>query len=216
MKFTRAALLSLILLLLDAAYGYSRVHIGFKGGYNMGLHYGNKSSEDPYDVTTHFRHAAGGGAFIYVGITESFGIQHELLYIMKGSREDIVLVDAPVVTYVEYDMNYLEIPVAFKFTAHRFKGFSLYGMSGFALSILLKSHYELAGTVEVDVGAKSPHRPSRHPATCRTWTSSISDFSLGAVSISRSGIKTFSSNTASPSAGTNSCCRRIQDRTRCR
>jgi len=153
MRFIKISLVVCLLCLWATNSSAKRsLEFGLKAGYNLSQHYGTKAGAENYEVDTHFRHAAGGGLFIYSPITEAFGIQQELLYVMKGSREDIVIKDQPIQVKVDYDMDYVEIPVLFKFQEHRFRKFSLYGFSGFALSIMVRARYKLVGTVEFNEG----------------------------------------------------------------
>ena len=152
MKRFRISLILLFSLWVNSSSADKHPEFGLKVGYNLSQHYGTKAGAENYEVDTHFRHAAGGGLFIYSPITEAFGIQQELLYVMKGSREDIIIKDQPIQVKVEYDMDYIEIPVLFKFQEHKFRKFTLYGFSGFALSIMVKAHYDLVGTVEFNEG----------------------------------------------------------------
>jgi hypothetical protein len=103
----------------------------------------------PYTVDTYSRHGFVGGILIYYPITESFGIQQEFLYVMKGSREDIQMIDLPVNVHPEYDLNYFEIPIVFRYIFVRLGKIKLYGSTGFALSILLNGEYRLEGDIDV-------------------------------------------------------------------
>lgn len=152
MKRFRVFLILLFGLWVKESFANQHLEFGLKAGYNLSQHYGTKAGAENYEVDTHFRHAAGGGVFMYSPITEAFGIQQELLYVMKGSREDIAIRDQPIRVRVDYDMDYVEIPVLFKFQEHKFRKFTLYGFSGFALSILVKAHYSLVGTIEFNKG----------------------------------------------------------------
>jgi hypothetical protein len=141
-----------VLCVSNSAPAAAKIKFGLKAGYTLSQHYGSKTGTENYQIGTHFRHAAGGGALIYVPITEAFGMQHELLYVLKGSREDICIKDQPIQVKVQYDLDYLEIPTLFKFQVHQFKHIGIYGFSGFALSILLHAHYDLKGTVDFNDG----------------------------------------------------------------
>ena len=135
------------------------VRFGLKGGYSMSTQYGINVPDIPYTVDTHFRHGLAGGLMVYFPITESFGIQQELLYVMKGSREDITMKDLPVNTHTEYNLNYLELPFVFRYTFVKLGNFKIYGSSGFALSILLNGESKLNGVVDMG-GAKIPFTES--------------------------------------------------------
>lgn len=123
---------------------------GFRAGYSMATQYGILEPDIPYDVDVYYRHAMAGGLFVYYPITESFGIMQEFLFAMKGSREDIILKDRPISTRTEYDMNYFEIPIVFRYTFVTLGKCSVYACSGFTLSIFLNGEYRLSGVAEVE------------------------------------------------------------------
>lgn len=155
MKKLIFALLLLSLLLNNSVSAQTGVRFGFRGGYSMATQYGITDPDIPYTVDTYYRHGLAGGLLIYYPITESFGIQQEFLYVMKGSREDITMKDLPVETHTEYDINYFEIPIVFRYTFVRLGNLEIYGCSGFALSILLNGEYRLKGVVEIQ-GVQTP------------------------------------------------------------
>lgn len=125
-----------------------KLGIGCKAGYNLSLNYGNKADAKMYGVDSHFRHAAAAGLYLYLPIIGTFGMQYELLYVMKGSRNDIALKEEPIRVDVAYGLDYLEIPVFFKLQVQCFGKIKLFATSGWALSVLLKTDYDLTGTVE--------------------------------------------------------------------
>jgi len=122
---------------------------GIKGGYSMATQYGIEDPDIPYTVDVAFRHGIAFGLLAYFPITESFGIQQEVLYVMKGSREDINMINMPVKTHTEYDLNYFEIPIVFRYTFVRLWDLDIYGSTGFALSIMLDGEYRLSGQILV-------------------------------------------------------------------
>jgi hypothetical protein len=103
-------------------------------------------------VDSHWRHGFAGGVLAYFPVTESFGIQQELLYITKGSSEDITMNDQPVKTHTEYNLNYFELPFIFRYTFVKIGKLGIYGSTGFALSILLNGDSRLDGTVDAGGG----------------------------------------------------------------
>ena len=142
---------SLLLLLLTAPLtAQTGVHFGFKGGYSMSLQYGITPVDNKYTVSTSSRHAAAGGFMMKYPITESFSIQQEFLYVMKGSRHDIGIPAESVQTLTVYDINYFEIPLVLRYTFLHLGSFRVYGHCGWALSILLNGRVRLDGTVEDD------------------------------------------------------------------
>ncbi|MDT8325017.1 MAG: porin family protein, partial [Bacteroidota bacterium] len=146
-----AAAFSLLLLLsttpLPAQTG---VRFGLKGGYSMSLQYGITPVDNRYTVSTSWRHAAAGGFMLHYPITESFAVQQEFMYVMKGSRHDIGIPADGVQTLTLYDINYFEIPLVFRYIFLHLGDYKVYGNCGWALSILLNGRVELDGTVEED------------------------------------------------------------------
>jgi hypothetical protein len=136
------------------------VRFGLKGGYSLSTQYGITDPNLPYTVDTHVRHGLAGGVLVYFPITESFGIQQECLYVTKGSSEDITMTTQPIKTHTEYNLNYLEIPLIFRYTFVKLGNFKIYGSSGFALSVLLNGESKLDGTVDVGGGTLIPFSES--------------------------------------------------------
>ena len=159
MKKITFALLLLPILVNSSLSAQTGVRFGLKGGYSMSTQYGIDVPEIPYTVDSHFRHGLAGGLLVYFPITESFGIQQEFLYVMKGSREDITMKNLAVNTHTEYNLNYLELPFVFRYTFVKLGNFKIYGSSGFALSILLNGESKLNGVVEMG-GMKIPFTES--------------------------------------------------------
>ena len=149
MKKVIYSLLFITLLLNSSLSAQTGVRFGLKGGYSLSTQYGITVPDIPYSVDTHFRHGLAGGILVYFPITESFGIQQELLYVTKGSREDITMNTQPIKTHTEYNLNYFELPLVFRYTFVKLGNFKIYGSSGFALSILLNGESELNGVVDV-------------------------------------------------------------------
>lgn len=141
------AMMSLAPMHLAAQEG---VKFGFRGGYSMATQYGILEPDIPYTVDVFFRHGLGGGLLIYYPITNSFGIQQEFLYVQKGSREDIDLLDRPIFSHTEYDLSYFEIPVIMRYAFLSLGEYTVFGTSGFALSILLDGEYRLSGVAEIN------------------------------------------------------------------
>ena len=141
--------LFLFCLLNSSLSAQTGVRFGLKGGYSLATQYGIDVPDIPYSVETHYRHGLVGGIVVYFPITESFGVQQEFLYVMKGSREDITMHTLPVNTHTEYDLNYFELPFIVRYTFVRFGNVNIYGSSGFALSILLNGESHLKGVVDM-------------------------------------------------------------------
>jgi hypothetical protein len=112
---------------------------GFKGGLNMA----DISSDD--DADTDFRNGFSGGGFFGMGIGESFGVQLEGLYVMKGAKGEVAGDDATA------KIDYLEFPVLFvaKFPAGETLGFNVFGGPTFGFNI--NSELEVDGSDTLDL-----------------------------------------------------------------
>jgi len=150
MKRMLFACIFLMVLMHNVLSAQNGVRFGLRAGYSMATQYGIHTPDIPYTVDVFYRHGLAGGLLIYYPITESFGMQQEFLYVQKGSLEDIDLKDRPIYTHTEYDLNYFEIPIVMRYSFLRLGKCTIYGCSGFALSILLNGEYRLSGIAEVD------------------------------------------------------------------
>ena len=126
------------------------VRLGFKGGYSMATQYGITLPNMQYTVDTYYRNGFAGGIMFNFPISETFGVQQEFLYVMKGSSENIKMLTQPVSSNTVYKLNYFEIPFILRYTFVRFGDFKIYGSSGFALSILLNGESSLKGVVDIN------------------------------------------------------------------
>jgi len=160
MKKVIYALVIVIFYFNSSLSAQTGVRFGLKGGYSLSTQYGITDPNIPYSVDSHVRNGLAGGLLVYFPITESFGIQQELLYVTKGSSEDITMNAQPVKTHTEYNLNYFELPFVFRYTFVKLGNFKIYGSSGFALSILLNGDSRLDGTVDVGGGTLIPFSES--------------------------------------------------------
>lgn len=160
MKKVICALVIVIFYFNSSLSAQTGVRFGLKGGYSLSTQYGITDPNIPYSVETHVRHGLAGGLLVYFPITESFGIQQEMLFVTKGSSEDITMNTQPVKTHTEYNLNYFEIPFVFRYTFVKLGNIKIYGSSGFALSILLNGDSKLDGTVDVGGGNLVPFSES--------------------------------------------------------
>jgi len=160
MKKLIYALLLFPFFLNSSLFAQTGVHFGLKAGYSLSTQYGITIPDLPYTVDTDWRHGFAGGILLYFPITESFGIQQEFLYVTKGSREDIAMTTMAVKTHTEYNLNYFELPVLFRYTIVKLGNYKIYLSSGFALSILLNGDSKLDGTVDVGGGMLIPFSES--------------------------------------------------------
>jgi hypothetical protein len=140
--------LILTFLFLGSVNAQTGVRFGLKAGYSLATQYGITPADNTYMVNTHSRNGFAGGVFAYFPITESVGIQQELLYAMKGSRQDVTI-NSPVNinTVSEYDVNYFEMPIIIKYKFVNIKNFGIYGSTGIALSLLLNGEYNIISTI---------------------------------------------------------------------
>ena len=101
--------------------------------------------------------------FLILPVTERFGIQQEVLYVQKGSRQEIgaEIFDVPVTMDVTYDMDYLEIPVLLRYHWLIGRGVDLYSLAGFAFGLKVNDRYQLSGV------AGRRRRPGAHPGRQR-------------------------------------------------
>ena len=126
------------------------VRFGFKAGYSLATQYGITPADNTYKVDSHGRNGIAGGIFAYFPITESVGIQQELLYAMKGSRQNVTITTpVNVNTVSEYDLNYFEMPIILKYKFVNVKNFGIYGSTGIALSLLMNGEYRITSTINM-------------------------------------------------------------------
>ena len=126
------------------------VRFGFKAGYSLATQYGIKPADNTYAVETQARNGFAGGVFAYFPITESVGIQQELLYAMKGSGQDVTMTTpANINTVSKYELNYFEMPIVLKYKFVKIKNVGIYGTTGIALSLLLDGEYRITNTINM-------------------------------------------------------------------
>ncbi len=126
------------------------VSFGIKGAVAFSQHSGIEERDSEYDVSSSWRTGFAGAVFLYVPVTPRFGIQQEISYVQKGSRQKIgvEILEVPTVLNVTYDIDYIEIPVLLRFTWHRSQRWTLYSLSGTALSLKLHGRYTLDGELD--------------------------------------------------------------------
>ena len=150
MKKIIYSLLFLPLLVNSSLSAQTGVRFGLKGGYSMATQYGISPADETYIVDTGSRHGFAGGVFVYFPVTESVGIQQELLYAMKGSRQDVTITDPiSINTVSEYNLNYFEMPILLRYTFVKIKNVGIYGNTGIALSLLMNGEYSITSTIDV-------------------------------------------------------------------
>jgi len=150
MKEFSCLLLFLSFLFLGSVKAQTGVRFGLKAGYSLATQYGITPADNTYIVDTHGRNGFAGGVFAYFPITESVGIQQELLYAMKGSRQNVTITTPfNINTVSEYDLNYFEMPIVIKYKFVNIKNFGIYGSTGIALSLLMNGGYDITTTINV-------------------------------------------------------------------
>jgi hypothetical protein len=150
MKKFICILLFLSFLFLGSVNAQTGVRFGLKAGYSLATQYGITPADNTFMVDTHSRNGFAGGVFAYFPITESVGIQQELLYAMKGSRQNVTITTpVNIKTASEYDLNYFEMPIIIKYKFVNIKNFGIYGSAGIALSLLINGGYRITSTINM-------------------------------------------------------------------
>jgi hypothetical protein len=130
--------------------GFPSISWGFKAGLSLALNSGVLERDAEYSVSNDYRKGFAGGLFLYLPVTSRFGLQQEVLYVQKGSRQDITveIVGIPTVLDVAYNMDYIEIPVLMRYTWIRRSGRAFYSFAGTALSLKVNDRYKMSGVVD--------------------------------------------------------------------
>lgn len=129
--------------------GLTELSFGFKGGISLAQHVGTEERDADYEVSSTWRRGFAVGAFLSFPVTSRFTLQQEVLYIQKGSQQDIgvEILEIPTVLDVTYDMDYIEIPVLLKFAWLKWELSELYSLAGTALSLKVNDRYRLEGEI---------------------------------------------------------------------
>jgi hypothetical protein len=150
MKKITCLLLFLSFLFRGTVNAQTGVRFGLKAGYSLATQYGITPADNTFMVNTHSRNGFAGGVFAYFPITESVGIQQELVYAMKGSRQNVTIsTPVNINTVSEYDLNYFEMPIIIKYKFVNIKNFGIYGSTGIALSLLMNGEYHINSTINM-------------------------------------------------------------------
>lgn len=130
--------------------GVADVSFGFKTGIGFSQHTGIEERNSEYSVSSGWRTGYIFGLWANWPVTERFGLQQELVYVQKGSYQDITvdILDIPTVLDVTYEMDYIEIPVLLKFVVYRKYETAVYTLAGTALSLKVRDRYILAGEID--------------------------------------------------------------------
>lgn len=155
MKKSFIILFSLFLVFSNLVSAQTGLRFGLKSGFNIATQYGISSPDIPYEVNSNSRNGFVGGILLYFPITDSFGVQQEFLYTTKGSRQQITMTQPMLSTSTKYNINYFELPMLFRYTFVNIGNVSVFGSSGFALSMLLNGKYNIDGELDLG-GSKLP------------------------------------------------------------
>ena len=142
-------MLFLAFLINNTLNAQTGVRFGFKAGYSIATQYGTLPPNIPYEVNSDARNGFSGGILFYFPITESFGVQQEFLYSLKGSKQQINMTLPLMSTSTEYNINYFELPILFRYTFVNIGNVGIFGSSGFALSMLLNGEYVVDGVIDM-------------------------------------------------------------------
>lgn len=149
MKKAIALLVGLLLIVSSSLNAKTGARFGFKAGYSLAIQYGITPADETITVETSNRNGFAGGVFIYYPVTKSVGIQQELLYVMKGSGQDVSFTSPfPINTVSEYKLNYFEMPMLVRYNIFNIKNAGIYGNTGIALSLLMNGEYFITSTIE--------------------------------------------------------------------
>lgn len=130
--------------------GFPAFSWGFKGGPALAQHQGTTPRDLEYEVSSTMRRGVAAGVFINLPVTPRFSLQQEILYVQKGSRQDIGvdIFDIPTVLNVTYDLDYLEIPVLLRYHWTYGRKVNVYSLAGFAFGLKVNDGYRLSGVVD--------------------------------------------------------------------
>lgn len=153
-------LISLLLWVMMATILDAQVPMnwGGKAGMNISQHYGTKGDEGDYKVQTGLRLGAVGGLWLDFAASEVLSLGFEALYSMKGSHQTITIdhlemngvveeLAKPAQMKVKYHLDYFELPVLLKLKILDTDQLGLNLVTGSAMSLKLRGHHELDGTV---------------------------------------------------------------------
>ena len=160
MKKILLMLTIMFFLINNIIFSQTGIHFGIKAGYSIGTQYGITPANLPYEVSSEVRNGLTGGILLYFPITDAFGVQQEFMYTMKGSGQQITMSDPPMSTSTEYQINYFELPIVFRYTFLKLGDIGIYGSTGFGLSLLLNGNYSVDGVLDFGPGGKVPFSES--------------------------------------------------------
>jgi len=132
-----------------ASRALAEIAFGFKAGASLAQHSGTEERDTDYRVSSHWRAGFAASGFLCFQVTPRFGLQQEVGYAQKGSRQDIGvdILDIPTVLDVTYDMDYVEISTLLRFAWLCGERIEIYSLAGSAFSLKVRDHYVLRGEV---------------------------------------------------------------------
>lgn len=142
---------------LGNSFSATKLNLGFKVGFDISAHWSTEEKSDQYSVESHSKNGFLFGAIARFKISNFFKLQSEILYVQKGSEQDVTIPSVPIGTIkVLYDLQYVEIPLVLKSYPLKGKGaIQPYFSIGPYYAFLLKSTYKLSnimiGNVEEDM-----------------------------------------------------------------
>jgi hypothetical protein len=130
--------------------GFTQLSWGLKGGLALAQHQGTEPRDMEYTVSSTMRRGVTFGAFLYLPVTPRFGLQQEVLYIQKGSRQEIgvEIFEIPTVLDVTYDLDYIEIPLMLRYHWLIERAVDIYTLGGFSFGLKINDRYQLSGEVD--------------------------------------------------------------------
>ncbi|HPS40220.1 MAG TPA: porin family protein [Candidatus Cloacimonadota bacterium] len=132
---------------------------GLRLGMNLAQHYAPKLVDQDFAVDPGIRPGFATGVYMNYLVLPELRLGYEVLYSQKGSREKITIYSMdgedfarPAVMNVEYDLDYLEIPVLLRLHTDSWDKLSLEGITGTAMGLKIHSHHKLRGKVYLPSG----------------------------------------------------------------
>ena len=134
---------AVVLLLAMSAFAQDEA-TGLTGkGFKVGVNMADLTGDDAKGVD--MKIGIGGGGFITYHFAPKFAIQPELLYMMKGGKE----------SDVKWKVDYIEVPVLFKFTPQTESNIKPAFFAGPAVAMLMSAKISNGGSVDIKDALKS-------------------------------------------------------------
>lgn len=143
----KSLLLIISLLMLKNLFSYNTIGLNF--GLGLLQAYGSKEQAENYNIDINSLYGLRAGVFFKHPINEKLSLKQEVLFVQKGSKQQIKHKSEPVTLNVKYNLDYLEIPFILQYNLFKFKNITIYNETGFSFSYLLKANYSLDGKVFV-------------------------------------------------------------------